>query len=168
MLRSQQLWGSLGRPSVGPGEAGRTLRLFTLPLPGLHTVWKVLHVQLGPRWTPTAEDDEGWDRQWAGDHAGHPAGRVPARLGRDWYVPSQGPSPRCLCLSRRQGPSGLHLGPEAGLGRSPFLPASRHLLLGLYLIATLTFLGLPLPGSVTLQGNQPSLSNIRGHHLLYK
>uniref|UniRef100_A0A8C0KQ14 Acid sensing ion channel subunit 1 n=1 Tax=Canis lupus dingo TaxID=286419 RepID=A0A8C0KQ14_CANLU len=54
--------------------AKETLRLSTLPSPGLHTIWKVLYIQLGPRWASTAEDHEGWDWQWAGDNAGHPAG----------------------------------------------------------------------------------------------
>uniref|UniRef100_A0A8C8YPY0 Acid sensing ion channel subunit 1 n=1 Tax=Prolemur simus TaxID=1328070 RepID=A0A8C8YPY0_PROSS len=42
--------------------------------PGLHTVRKVLHVQLRPRRAAAAEDHEGWDGQWAGNHAGHSAG----------------------------------------------------------------------------------------------
>lgn len=66
-------WAAWGQPLVCQG-IGRTLRLSTLSPPGLHTVRKVLHVQLGPRWASAAEDHEGWDRQWAGDHAGHPAG----------------------------------------------------------------------------------------------
>lgn len=104
-------WGVVWDSSWWAGGAGRTLRLFTLPLPGLHTVWKVLHIQLRPRWASTTEDHEGWDGQWAGDHARHPAGRVPARMGGDWYVTSlKGPLPMALGLSLHLGTPGLHCG----------------------------------------------------------
>lgn len=163
-------WGAAWDRSWWVEGAGRTLRLFTLPLPGLHTVWKVLHIQLRPRWASTAEDHEGWNGQWAGDHARHPAGRVPARMGGDWYVTSlRGPFPKALGLSLHQGTPGLHplWDLRQGLGSPPSLPASRHLHLRFHLTATLTFLWLPLPGSVTHQGNQPSLS-IPGRPSLYK
>lgn len=116
-------WGANWDSPWCVGDAGRTLRLFTLPPPGLYTVWKVLHVQLGPRWASAAEDHEGWDGQWAGDHARHPAGRVPARMGGDWYVTSlRDPSPCLWGSTSARRLLGSTVGPEAGLGLS-FLPS---------------------------------------------
>jgi len=58
---------------------------FSLFISDLHTLWKMLHLQLGAGRAATAGHYEGRDGEWPGADAGHPAGRVPARVGRDRY-----------------------------------------------------------------------------------
>lgn len=52
------------------------------PPSGVHQVRQVLHVQRGRGGQDAAHHHEGRDGQRPGDHVGHPAGRVPARVGR--------------------------------------------------------------------------------------
>lgn len=46
----------------------------------------MLHLQFWTGRTATADHHDGRDGKWAGADAGYPAGRVSARVGRDWYV----------------------------------------------------------------------------------
>lgn len=50
-------------------------------LSGVHQVWEVLHVQRRRGGEDAPHHHEGRDGKRPGDHAGHPAGRVPASVG---------------------------------------------------------------------------------------
>lgn len=78
-------------PSSGTG--GTTLYLHSgfyhrphssfLSLADLHPLRKMLHLQLGIRRQPSADNTERRNGERLGDHAGYPAGRVPPGLGRN-------------------------------------------------------------------------------------
>ena len=56
--------------------------------PGLYSLWEVLYLQRGS--TELTAQPGGGHGQWPGDHAGHPAGGVPAHLERDKYAGGKG------------------------------------------------------------------------------
>uniref|UniRef100_A0A8D2NIL4 Acid sensing ion channel subunit 1 n=1 Tax=Zonotrichia albicollis TaxID=44394 RepID=A0A8D2NIL4_ZONAL len=70
--------------AVSPGLC--LLRRCLAPLPvsspaGLHPLWEVLHLQCGAGREASAHHHEGGHWKRPGNHAGHPAGRVPASVG---------------------------------------------------------------------------------------
>lgn len=87
--------------------------------------------------------------------------------GETGMLPLSLPHPMAPGRGLCRGLPGSAVDLRPGVGSPCCLPASRCLHLPLYLPAALTFPCLPLPGSVTLQGNQPSLS-ICGRHSFYK
>lgn len=76
----------------------------SLSLPGLYSLWEVLYLQRGSAELPSQPGRGHGQRP--GDHAGHPAGGVPAHLERDKYASRKGAGL----------PWGLQLGPSAWLG----------------------------------------------------
>lgn len=48
--------------------------LFFFFFPDFHTIWKMLHLQLGPGWATPAGDDEGGNGQRPGVDVGYTAG----------------------------------------------------------------------------------------------
>lgn len=67
-------------PCCGSAQRGLSLSPVSSPA-GLHPLREVLHLQCGAGREASADHHEGGHWQWPGDHAGHPAGRVPASVG---------------------------------------------------------------------------------------
>lgn len=58
------------------------------PTPGLYSLWEMLYLQCRSKELPSQPG--GGHGQRPGDHAGHPAGGVPAHLERDKYAGGKG------------------------------------------------------------------------------